>query len=70
MRLRYTLAVPLRAAGDAHEADERILTMEELESLRENSATQREEGVAQAERICREHRRDGLFFDELLEAGL
>ena len=30
----------------------------------------RAEGVALAERICREHRREGHFFDEILEAGV
>ncbi|MBD5436276.1 MAG: DUF3990 domain-containing protein [Treponema sp.] len=35
--------------------------------LLEKSAENREKGVSLAEEICRKHRRDGMFFDEILE---
>lgn len=59
-----------RACQAVSVVDERMLKDVEIDALIKQSAAQREEGIARAERICREHRREGLFFDELLEAGL
>lgn len=59
-----------RACDAVSIVESRILEESELEALRESSMEQREVGIAQAERICREHRREGLYFDELLEAGV
>ena len=59
-----------RACAAVSVIESRALDTVQLEALREESLKQREEGIARAEKICREHRREGLFFDELLEAGL
>ena len=50
--------------------EERGLEEAERAELIATSEMNRAEGVALAERICREHRRDGRFFDEILEAGV
>ena len=57
-------------ACDAIRIVERCLGEEERAELIATSEMNRAEGVALAERICREHRRDGRFFDEILEAGV
>lgn len=50
--------------------EERSLSEAERAELITASEANRAEGVALAEHICREHRRDGRFFDEILEAGV
>lgn len=42
------------------------LSFLERKCLREISEINRSKGVSMANQICREHRRDGLFFDEIL----
>lgn len=37
--------------------------------LQQTSEENRREGISLAEKICREHRREGRFFDEIVEAG-
>ena len=60
-----------QAACDAVRiVDERSLSEDERTELIATSEANRAEGVALAERICREHRREGHFFDEILEAGV
>lgn len=56
-----------RACRQITIVDERPLDEAERNALKEQSDQQRAEGIAQAERICREYRREGRFFDELLE---
>jgi len=41
----------------------------ERDALRIEAEAYRQEGVRQAEEICKKHRRDGRFFDEILEGG-
>lgn len=45
------------------------LTETERADYARASESNRRLGVSLAERICREHRRDGRFFDEIVEAG-
>ncbi|WP_165044387.1 DUF3990 domain-containing protein [Adlercreutzia sp. ZJ138] len=60
-----------QAACDAiHIIDERTIDETERTELIAASEANRAEGVALAERICRAHRRDGLFFDEILNGGV
>ena len=37
--------------------------------IKQESEANRSKGVAMAEEICRQYRRDGRFFDEILKAG-
>lgn len=41
----------------------------EREELRAASEKNRAEGIAKAEEICKKHRRDGRFFDEIISGG-
>lgn len=41
----------------------------QLQELRTIAEENRARGIAQAEEICRRHRRDGRYFDEILEDG-
>ena len=49
--------------------DERVLTEADREKLRIESEDNRSKGIALADEICRQYRRDGRFFDEILKAG-
>lgn len=49
--------------------DEKTISDEEREELKQKSEENRQEGIQVAERICREYRREGRFFDEILEEG-
>lgn len=49
--------------------DERRISDKGREELKQKSEENRQEGIQIAERICREYRREGRFFDEILEEG-
>lgn len=49
--------------------DERRISDKEREELKQKSEENRQEGIQIVERICREYRREGRFFDEILEEG-
>jgi hypothetical protein len=49
--------------------EEQSLTEAERGALRKESEAHRLEGVRQAEEICRRHRREGRFFDEIIGTG-
>ena len=49
--------------------EENIFNEAERNSLRIEAEAYRLEGVNQADEICKRHRRDGRFFDEILESG-
>ena len=49
--------------------DEKTISNEEREELKQKSEENRQEGIQIAERICREYRREGRFFDDILEEG-
>ena len=39
------------------------------DKLKEESEKNRSQGIALADEICRKYRREGRFFDEILEQG-
>ncbi len=49
--------------------DEQKLTEHDRDQLKRESEANRLKGIALAEEICRNYRREGRFFDEILRAG-
>lgn len=49
--------------------DEQEMKEEQREKLKHESEVNRSRGIELAESICRKYRREGRFFDEILEAG-
>lgn len=49
--------------------NEQVLTENDREKLKQKSEANRSKGIAMADEICRKYRREGRFFDEILEAG-
>lgn len=49
--------------------DEQKLTEHDRVQLKRESEANRSKGIAMAEEICRNYRREGRFFDEILKAG-
>lgn len=43
--------------------------MNDQDKLKRESESNRSKGIAMADEICRKYRREGRFFDEILEAG-
>ncbi|MCL2815327.1 MAG: DUF3990 domain-containing protein [Oscillospiraceae bacterium] len=50
--------------------EEKSVSEAERTVLRVESEAYRQEGIRQAEEICKRHRRDGRFFDEITEGGI
>lgn len=46
--------------------NEQVLTEDERKELKQKSEANRSKGISLAEEICRKHRREGRFFDEIL----
>lgn len=61
------VAISQKACDRIRIVKERKLMLLELLALQEKSEVRRREGIALADRIVMEHRRDGLFFDEILQ---
>lgn len=49
--------------------EKKALTETDRETLRIESEDNRSKGIALADEICRQYRREGRFFDEILKAG-
>ncbi len=49
--------------------EEQKLTVNDRDKLKRESESNRSKGIAMADEICRKYRREGRFFDEILEAG-
>lgn len=64
------VALTPRACERISIVEDRELGEEERAALIAQSEANRAEGIALADAICREHRREGLFFDEIIEAGV
>lgn len=64
---RQYVAITQKACDQVRIIDEHALDDGEKERLLERSAANRREGVSKADAICRRHRREGRFFDEILE---
>lgn len=60
------VAITQKACNHIKVINERTLDKLDLMLLRERSVVRRKEGIALAERIVTEHRRDGRYFDEIL----
>ncbi|MCM1321713.1 MAG: DUF3990 domain-containing protein [Bacteroides sp.] len=60
-------AITHKACGKIKIVQTEKLAKEYKNELSEKSAENREKGISLAEEICRKHRRNGMFFDEILE---
>lgn len=60
------VAITKKACDSINIESERKLSRLELMLLQEHSIVRRKEGLAIADRIVKEHRRDGRYFDEIL----
>jgi len=58
-----------KACSQIEIIDEKSFSIAERDALRRKAEANRHEGICLAEEICRKHRRDGSFFDEILEKG-
>ena len=63
------VALTTKACRQIKIVDEKVLTNEDREKLRIESEDNRSKGIALADEICRQYRREGRFFDEILKAG-
>lgn len=61
------VAVSQKACERVKILKEQSLSELELTALKDISEKRRQTGIERANEICRQHRRDGKFFDELLE---
>ena len=66
---RQYVALTQKACDQIKIIEEKTLTAADRENLRIESEDNRSKGIALAEEICRQYRRDGRFFDEILKAG-
>ena len=64
------VALTEKACKQIEIIEETVLTNEDRETLRIESEDNRSKGVALADKICRQYRREGRFFDEILKAGI
>lgn len=67
---RQYVACTDKACGQIKILDEQKLTDSDRDSLKRYSEENRSRGIAMADEICRKFRRDGRFFDEILEQGV
>ena len=63
------VALTEKACRQIKIVDEKVLTEADREKLRIESEDNRSKGIALADEICRQYRREGRFFDEILKAG-
>ena len=63
------VAITDKACRQIEIIKEKTLDKSEWDALRIKANALRSEGIRQAEEIFRKHRRDGRFFDEILEGG-
>ena len=63
------VALTTKACRQIKIVEEKVLTNEDREKLRIESEDNRSKGIALADEICRQYRRAGRFFDEILKAG-
>lgn len=63
------VALTERACKQIEIVEEKELSDADRETLRIESEENRSKGVALADEICRQYRREGRFFDEILKAG-
>lgn len=63
------VALTKKACKNIRIEKEQILSIEEREKLKKKSEANRSTGICLADEICRNYRRKGRFFDEILEIG-
>ena len=63
------VALTEKACRQIEVVDEERISESGRAALRLESESHRQEGIRQAEEICRKHRRDGRFFDEIIDGG-
>ena len=63
------VALTKRACRQIKIIDVQGISEKERNKLKQESETNRSKGIALAENICRKYRREGRFFDEIIEAG-
>lgn len=63
------VALTQKACNRIEITEAMALTNADREALRIKSEDNRSKGIALAEEICRQHRRNGRFFDEILKDG-
>ena len=63
------VALTNKACRQITTIDEKAITETERAALRIESEAHRREGIRQADEICKRHRRDGRFFDEIIAGG-
>lgn len=62
------VALTAKACQQITIVEEHILSEEHREVLKKESTDNRKKGIALAEEICRKYRREGRFFDEIINA--
>jgi len=63
------VAITDKACRQIEIVDEKSIGEAEREELRQMSEAHRREGIRQADEICRKYRREGRFFDEIIDGG-
>lgn len=63
------VALTDKACGKIKIVREEKVSEEDREKQKQKSEEHRSKGIALAEEMCRKYRREGRFFDEILEAG-
>ena len=61
------VALTKKACSQIEIIEVKAVSQNERNTLRIESEAHRKEGIRQAEEICKKHRRDGRFFDEIIE---
>lgn len=64
------VAITEKACRQIKIIEEKEIGIKERDQLRLASEKNREEGIAKADEICKKHRREGRFFDEIIGGGL
>ena len=64
------VALTGKACSKIEILDEKLIESDERDFFRLESKKLRQEGIRKAEEICRKHRRDGRFFDEIISGGI
>jgi len=64
------VALTKKACRQIEIVEEKALSATDRKELRIESEAYRQEGIRQADEICRKHRRDGRFFDEIIGGGI
>lgn len=62
-------ALTEKACKQIEIVEQQVISEDEREKRKQESEENRSKGIALADEICRKYRREGRFFDEILEAG-